>query len=325
MLARVLAGRLIRQGRLRQLQLLVMVADCGCIARAAKEACMSQSAATQALAQLELLLGIKLFERHARGIRPTEGGRGFISHVREVMARLQESAEFLAASRQGNTMVLRIGSIPAASYALTAPVLSTFHQAHPEVRIELHEDRGVRLIPLLGAGCLDVVFCRMPPLLPKALQFESILDDDAMIVASSTHPLRKRASIPIQALQGANWVLPPAGVHLRDVFDSIVLNALPDAKLLPLAAVSLPVLESFLQLPGSVALIPRSISAGVLAGGRVCRLQVELPARLAPLGAVHVTEQVPDLVQRLLAITRRETSACGLAMQEGPHGCRVSE
>lgn len=169
MLARVLAGRLIRQGRLRQLQLLVMVADCGCIARAAKEACMSQSAATQALAQLELLLGIKLFERHARGIRPTEGGRGFISHVREVMARLQESAEFLAASRQGNTMVLRIGSIPAASYALTAPVLSTFHQAHPEVRIELHEDRGVRLIPLLGAGCLDVVFCRMPPLLPKAL------------------------------------------------------------------------------------------------------------------------------------------------------------
>ncbi len=309
-LARVLYGRLIRQGRLRQLQLLVMVADCGCIARAAKEVCMSQSAASQALAQLESVLGIRLFERHARGIRPTESGRNFISHVREVIVRLQQSAEFLAASRHGNTMALRIGSIPAASYALTASVLSTFHQDHPEVRIELQEDRSERLISLLSAGSLDVVFCRMPPLLHKALHFEPVLDDEVMIVASSSHPLRKRSAFPIQALQGANWVLPSAGVHLRDVFDSVVLNALPDAKLLPLSSVSLPVLETFLQLPGSVALIPRSISAGVLAGGRVCQLQVKMPAGLAPLGAVHVTEPVPDLVQKLLATARREIAAC---------------
>lgn len=247
-----------------------------------------------------------------------------ISHAREVMVRLQQSAEFLAASQQGNTVALRIGSIPAASYALTASVLSTFHQAHPEVRLELQEDRGVRLMSLLSAGGLDVVFCRMPPRLPEMLHFEPVLDDEAMIVASSSHPLCKRAALPIQALRGANWVLPVASVHLREMFDSIVLNALPDARLLPLATVSLPVLETFLQLPGSVALIPRSISASILAGGRVCQLQVVMTAGLAPLGAVHVAEPVPHLVQRLLAIAKRETATCRRATHgTGAMGCGV--
>ncbi|WP_341477386.1 LysR family transcriptional regulator [Cupriavidus alkaliphilus] len=306
----MLYGRLIRQGRLRQLELLTLIADCGCIARAAKEACMSQSAATQALAQLELVLGMKLFERHARGIRPTACGQGFISHVREVMARLEQSAEFLASSRQGNTAVLRIGSIPAASYALAAPAISAFHQFHPDVSIELQEDRAVRLISLLNAGGLDVVFCRLPSLLPDSLYFEPVLHDEAMVIASSSHPLRNRAALPIQALQGARWVLPPSGAHLRGIFNSVVLRALPDAELLPLAAVSLPVLEAFLKLPGVVALIPRSLSGGVFASGRVCQLRVSMPVGLAPLGAVHVTDPVPELVQRLLAIARREVAAC---------------
>lgn len=280
---------------------------------------MSQSAATQALAQLESVLGMKLFERHARGIRPTASGQGFISHVREIMARLEQSAEFLASTRQGNTAALRVGSIPAASYALAAPVISAFHQFFPDVRIELQEDRAVRLISLLNAGGLDVVFCRTPSLLPRSLHFEPILQDEAMVIASSSHPLCNRPALPIQALQGARWVLLPCSAHLRGVFDNVVLSSLPDAELLPLAAVSLPVLEAFLKLQGVVALIPRSISGGMLAGGRVCQLRVSVPAGLAPLGVVHMTEPVPELVQRLLAIARREGAACNQQIQQDNH------
>ncbi|KAB2895761.1 MAG: LysR family transcriptional regulator, partial [Burkholderiaceae bacterium] len=63
------------QGRLRQLHLLVELEDCGSIMRAAEFLHMSQSAATQALAELERILGMPLRERHARGSRLTPAGR----------------------------------------------------------------------------------------------------------------------------------------------------------------------------------------------------------------------------------------------------------
>nr|WP_328706764.1 LysR family transcriptional regulator [Cupriavidus necator] len=306
LLAKTIHARLVRQGRLRHLQLLVMVEDCGSIARAASEVCMSQSAATQALAALERVIGMRLFERHARGIRPTESGRGLISCAREVMARLQQSAEYLAASKRGAISALRIGSIPAASYALIAPHLAAFYGTHPDVHVDLEEDSGARLLPLLIGGGLDALFCRDPRRLPAELMFEPLLEDDAIIVAASSHPLSMVAGLSLAALDGARWVLPPASVQLREMFESIVLGALPNATSFPLSTMSLSVLEGFLQQPGAVTLLPRSVSTGMVASGRVCELDIAITAPLDPLGVVHSTEGAPDLLQAFLSIARQE-------------------
>lgn len=72
---RVLFSRLAKHVRLRQLQLLLALQQCCSIAKAAAHLDMSQSAATQALAELERVLDLRLFERHSRGIRPTQAGR----------------------------------------------------------------------------------------------------------------------------------------------------------------------------------------------------------------------------------------------------------
>jgi molybdenum-dependent DNA-binding transcriptional regulator ModE len=72
---RLLYSRLAKHVRLRQLQLLVALQQCGSVVQAAATLHMSQSAATQALAEMERVLDIRLFERHARGIRPTLAGR----------------------------------------------------------------------------------------------------------------------------------------------------------------------------------------------------------------------------------------------------------
>ena len=49
---RMLLSRLVRHARLRQLQLLLALRDCGSVVRAAQQLDISQSAATQALAEL---------------------------------------------------------------------------------------------------------------------------------------------------------------------------------------------------------------------------------------------------------------------------------
>ncbi len=307
-LAKVLCARLATHGRLRQLQLLVAIEDCGSIARAAAQIPMSQSAATQALAELERIVGMKLFERHARGIRSTPAGRALMSAARGAMAGLLEAAESLAAIRHGATATLRLGAIPAASQALMSPLLGAFYRAHPDVHLELQEDAGARLLPMLTSGSLDAVFCRAPQRLPAGFMFEPLLSDEAVVMAASGHALAGRSDLPMSALAGARWVLPAANIQLREVFETVVLEALPQAQWFPVSTLSLPVLEGLLQQPGAVALLPRSMSAGLLTGGRVCRLDVVLSAPLAPLGVAYPQANAAALLQSLLALARGQVA-----------------
>ncbi|WP_137895212.1 LysR family transcriptional regulator [Ramlibacter sp. 2FC] len=312
-LAKVLHARLAAHGRLRQLQLLVALEDCGSIARAAEQIPMSQSAATQALAELERVVGMTLFERHARGVRATPAGRALMSAARGAMAGLLDAAESLAALRQGATATLRLGAIPAAACALISPLLGAFYGAHPEVHLELLEDSGARLLPMLTAGSLDAVFCRAPQRLPAGFGFEPLLADEGVVVAAAGHALAGRSALPMAALAGARWVLPTASIQLREVFETVVLAALPQASWFPVSTLSLPVLEGLLHQPGAVTLLPRSMCANLLAGGRVCRLDVAFSAPLAPLGVAYPQAGGSALLQDLLALARRPDAAARAA------------
>ena len=67
--ATVLLSRLMAGTRLRHLHLFIKLVELGNLKRSAEALHMSQPAATQLLADLERLVGVRLFERHARGVR----------------------------------------------------------------------------------------------------------------------------------------------------------------------------------------------------------------------------------------------------------------
>jgi DNA-binding transcriptional LysR family regulator len=288
---RLLYSRLAKHVRLRQLQLLVALQQCGSVVQAAATLHMSQSAATQAL-----------FERHARGIRPTLAGQTLVDTVRGVLAALEEVAESLAAIRRGAAAALRLGAIPAAALAILSPLLARFYAEHPEVHVDVHEDASTRLLSQLLGGGLDAVFCREPALLPGPFVFQPLLADTAVVVAARSHALAGRRDVPLQALAGARWVLPTANIAVRGIFEAEVLKALPDAPWFPVSTVSLPILEGLLSQPGAVALVPLSIAPGLQTHARVCRLDVRLQGRLAPLGVVHRRDHAPALLSEMLRL-----------------------
>ncbi len=312
---KLLFSRLLKHARLRQLQLLVALQQCGSVVQAAACLHMSQSAATQTLAEMERVLDIRLFERHARGIRPTLAGQTLVEMARGVLAALQESCETLAAIRLGAQAALRLGAIPAAARAIVSPLLARFYAVHPEVHVDLHEDGSARLLPQLLGGGLDAVFCRQPALLPAAFVFEPLLADQAVVVASRGHALSGRRDIGLQALAGARWVLPTANIAVRAVFESEVLAALPRASWFPVSTVSLPVLEGLLSQPGAVALVPLSIVPGLQGHASVCRLDVRLDGVLAPLGVVRLRDQAPVLLSGMLGLWAQVMPLQGIAAQ----------
>lgn len=307
---RVLFARLARHARLRQLQLLLALHECGSVVRASVQLDMSQSAATQALAELERVLGLRLFERHARGIRPTPAGQALIDAARGMLSELEDAAQTLAAIRLGASGALRLGAIPAAAHAIVAPLLTRFCTRHPQVHVDLKEAEGPRLLPLLISDGLDAVFCRQPSQLPEPFVFESLLADEAVFVVAARHPLATSRRVPLAALGDARWVLPISNIAVRDIFERVVLAQLPQAQWFPVATVSLPVLRGLLGQPQALGLVPRSIAHGLVqaqdAGGiRMLDVRVDPAQRsLAPLGAVYHRERAPLLLREMLALWR---------------------
>lgn len=306
--SRQLYSRLMRHVRLRQLQLLLALQHSGSVVKAAQHMDMSQSAATQALAELERVLDLRLFERHARGMRATQAGQALIDATHGVMSELEDAAETLAAIRLGASAALRLGAIPAAAHTILAPLLARFYAQRPLVHVDVQEGEGARLLPLLIAGALDAVFCRQPALLPESHAFEHLLADEAVFIAAPTHPLASARQVRLVQLADARWVLPTSSIAVRDIFERVVLAQLPQAQWFHISTVSLPVLQGLLAQPGAVTVVPRSIMpalhhAGSLAG--VCMLDMALTREalaLAPLGVVYRREAKSGLLREMLAL-----------------------
>ncbi|MCA9571015.1 MAG: LysR family transcriptional regulator [Myxococcales bacterium] len=76
-----------------QLQTVVAIAEEGALVRAARRLHISQPPLTRRLAALEDELGVVLFERLPRGMRPTPAGRVLVERARTILAALDEARE----------------------------------------------------------------------------------------------------------------------------------------------------------------------------------------------------------------------------------------
>ena len=72
---------------LYQLQTIIQVAETGSLSRAAERLNIVQPALSRKLSNLEMELGATLFERHGRGMVPTDVGRAILQHAKRELAR----------------------------------------------------------------------------------------------------------------------------------------------------------------------------------------------------------------------------------------------
>jgi LysR family tcuABC transcriptional regulator len=140
---------------LRQVRAVIAVCEEGSFTRAAARENATQSGISQHVAAVERMLGVKLFERSARGVVPTPAGvRYYRSCVAAIgqLENAQEEARGLAGSVTGE---LRIGLMPTFTRAVLAPALEDFVPRYPHVRLHIVEGYSAALTPMVMADELD--------------------------------------------------------------------------------------------------------------------------------------------------------------------------
>ncbi|MBV2161783.1 LysR family transcriptional regulator [Achromobacter denitrificans] len=284
-----LLARLLAKGRLRHLQLLAGIADLGSIQQAASHIGMSQPAATHALADIEALLGVRLFERHARGMRATRSGRLMAECAQGMLTTLRASTDSVAALRQGATGYLRLGAIPAASGGLLAERLPAYMTGHPGMQVEIIEGSREQLLPQAANGSLDMLLCRQPDAVPTGLEFVPLQQDEAVIVAAAGHPLLAADPAPTAAQVASQlWIEPRPELAIHAVFKAYFERAgvVPRLCRLASAAPPMPLLIAVMQAQQALAMVPLTLADWYVQHGHFQRLRVASPGSFQPIGAI---------------------------------------
>jgi len=141
---------------LRLLRCALALAEHRGFVRAGKEIHVSQPVMSRSIQQLERLVGTLLFERTAAGAFPTDAGRIFLDHAREVVARaadLDREMDLLKGLDKGE---LHIGAGTYPSAMMVDRVVTRLVKMHPAVRMRILTDNWANLLPLLRKREMDL-------------------------------------------------------------------------------------------------------------------------------------------------------------------------
>jgi DNA-binding transcriptional LysR family regulator len=186
------------------------------ISAAATDLRLSQSAVTKALQEVEAILGVMLFHRDPRGLRPTSYCEVVERFAREVVIGLDEVVETLHDMLAGEHGAVSLGASSGQPQQLLASATGLLRGAHARVHATLYEGNAPFLFGLLDAGKIDFALMAFPPQLDRERYARVVLGrEQAVALVRPQHPLRGTRG-DVRALLEAGWVLPPAHDSLRE-------------------------------------------------------------------------------------------------------------
>lgn len=285
--ASALLNRLLARGKFRHIQILLRLAELGSIQRTASAIGLTQSSVTQTLAYLEDLLEVPLFERHARGVRPTPACRDLLPVARQLMLGVVDGAEAIAARRRQGEGTVRVIGSAAATNGLLVSALPEFSDRHPAIQVQLREAEGEDQLLAISRGEVDLVVCRRPPVIPEGWEFHPVREDRLVVVCRSSHRLARKKALRPSDLAGETWLLLPAGLAARIHFDRFASDLPTPPATHSVVTRSLPMLWRLLLGRPLLALMARNLATPLLASGELVELSVVHTIPMEPIGLLQ--------------------------------------
>ena len=205
-----------RRVRLRQLELLAALEHAPTLSAAAREARLSQPAASKLLGALSGDLAIDLFEKSGRSLRPTAAGRALIRHAANLVGNLDRAQADIEAIDSGLSGTVAVGAGIGACYVLIPRALQLLLDEAPDITVNLREGAMEEHFVMLRDGRLDLVVGRVEPaLVDRDFALDELYDPPIQIVAGPRHPLAGLRSVNWVKLAEQNWILPQDGTPMR--------------------------------------------------------------------------------------------------------------
>lgn len=277
----------------RHLLLLLHLYEQRTVLKAAEAASMTQPAASKLLAEMEDMLGVKLFERHARGVEPTWYGQVLIRRARSALSEIGRAYDEISSMRSGQMGQASIGTVVNPGTNLVPQAIAMVKRDYPDILIRVEMDYSRPLVAKLLDGHLDIVIGRIiGPEGAGELQFEPLADEPHSVIARAGHPLTQYPRLEHADLVEYGWILPPAASVLRARLDSVFLEHGLQRPRNIIETSALPVITNLLRTSDLLTALPVESVAPYLQSSQLTVLPIQLGVRMEFFGIIRRRDQL---------------------------------
>ncbi|HYP72086.1 MAG TPA: LysR family transcriptional regulator [Variovorax sp.] len=208
---------------LRQLEVIVEVAEAGSFRAAARKLDISQPALSRTLRLAEEALGARLFDRDTRRVTITPAGQELLHIARRVLGDFDSALSELGHFMQGYRGQISVAALPSMNVALLPSAIAAFRQQHPQVEFKLHELAADALLAAVEEGRADFGLCAKPAP-DQRLRYQPLQDDPMMLVCREDDPAAARANAPWSILAERPCLSVQSGSSIRSIVDGVFIR-----------------------------------------------------------------------------------------------------
>jgi len=194
------------------------------ISRGAAQTGVTQSAASQAIQQLETELDVQLFDRSRRPLQPTPEGRGFYEACRTLLAGFERARGDLAASRQRVEGTVRVAAIYSVGLHDISRHMQPFMAMHPHARVLLECLHPHKVVEAVLGDEADLGILSYPAA-SRALAVLPLREEPMVLVFHPSHRLARRRVAEAADLQGERFVAFDHDLAIRRAIDRVLKRA----------------------------------------------------------------------------------------------------
>jgi len=198
-----------RRVKLRDVRVLITVAQAGSMHKAAKRLRTSQSAISRSIGDLEHALRVRLLDRTPRGVELTRYGHAIIKRGAAAFDELRQGLkdiEFLADPTAGE---LRIGCSETMAAGPVLTVFNALKRRHPRIVFHVVNGAAPTLYRELMERNVELLLTRVTRALTEDMATEVLFDDFVVVAASASNPWTRRRKIDLAELIHEPWTMPP--------------------------------------------------------------------------------------------------------------------
>jgi DNA-binding transcriptional LysR family regulator len=306
------ADRIGRRIRLRDLHIVLAVAERGSMAKAAEHLGISHPVVSKTISDLEQTVGVRFFDRNSQGVELTTYGRALLKcgvTVFDEMRQGLKQIEFLAHPDSGE---LAIGCSDITMASLLPVIAERFSIQHPGIRLHvIHADTAMLQFHALHERNVELLIGRMPRVsVDDDLVVETLFDEPFVAVCGIRSRWARRRHIALADLVDAPWILPPydsvPGSLILEIFRANKMQA-PRARLVTLSG---HLTATLIGTGRFVGLLPSSVArfSASRAGLRILAIDLLAP-RVATAIITVKNRTLSPLAELFIDSAREITSA----------------